>query len=44
MDALIKEDLFDDYDIETIMLDMPEIFSGSVSVDWFKHFVQALDM
>lgn len=39
----IKEaDLFDSYDLENIMLDMPNILAGNVSENWIEQFVEIL--
>ena len=40
--ALKKEDLFNSYNVETIMSDMNAIFSGYVGENWMDRFVSVL--
>lgn len=42
IDKLEKEDLFEDYDIDTIMSEMNNIISGAVSESWMKRFIECL--
>ena len=42
MNQLKKADLFTEYDIEIIMLEMEKILSGNVSESWTRKFIECL--
>lgn len=43
IDKLKEENLFEDYDIGTIMSEMNNIISGAVSESWMRKLIECLD-
>lgn len=42
LDNLKKADLFTDYDIEYIMMNMEDMFANNINEDWLKDFIECL--